>query len=90
MVRSHWLYRGKRGSVPKRAEARPLREANSRQKRGPAAGKTPPWRAERRGTLGTECTHEKGSAAWRATPSMFSRGDEKGRRPARGLKQYGR
>jgi hypothetical protein len=60
MVRSHWPYRGKRGSVPKRAEARPSREANSRQKRGPATGKTPPWRAERRGHSGNGMlTHDK-------------------------------
>jgi hypothetical protein len=91
MVRSHWLYRGKRGSVPKRAEARPSREANSRQKRGPAAGKTPPWRAGRRGRFGNKAlSHEKLERRLaRHTLDVFE-GDEKRRRPARGLKQHGR
>jgi hypothetical protein len=72
MVRSHWLYRGKRGSVPKRAEARPFREANSRQKRGPAAGRRRRGAPKGAGILETECSHTTNwSAAWRATPSMY-------------------
>jgi hypothetical protein len=91
MVRSHWLYRGKRGSVPKRAEARPSREVNSRQKRGPATGKTPPWRAERRGRFGNKAlSHEKLERRLaRHTLDCFE-GDEKGRRLTRGRKEYGR
>ncbi len=79
MVRSHWLYRGKRGSVPKRAEARPSREANSRQKRGPAAGRRRRGAPRGAGALATKRPHTKNWSAFRrATPSMF-RGKRKGK-----------
>ena len=34
-------------------------KADSRQKRGPAMDKTPPWRAERRGILGNQGAHTR-------------------------------
>ncbi len=50
-------------------------KVNSRQKRGPAAVKTPPWRAERRGRFGNEAlTHGNNGAPFGAPhPRLFLR-----------------
>ena len=53
-----------------------LREGQQPPKARPGGWKTPQWRAEGRGTLGNQGAHYKGSAFWRATPSMFVGGKE--------------
>ena len=66
-------------------------KANSRQKRGPAAGRRRRGAPRGAGILETECSHtEIWSVAWRATPSIISEGKEIRSWLARGRKQYGR